>query len=267
MSIFNIGDICRDICGYLSFDDMCMFRRCNRALHTYISGNYFYDRKTKCLSDLLLRPSDIMGVTRDVGYRRYCKKKQWRAICPNYRFHSLTHVKDIRFVRYLLKTKGAQLSRQCLLFNHLIPTKDRRLIDSVMKLTPENHLINMFLSVLHERDEELILWFEEKHIGDKLEQIVLEGHTYTSIWKRYYDRYPHCFGISKDPATGRYRTEEVVFALKQGRFVKRVHKNSLNLDIIWNGHCYTMGIPLKVTIISNMINSLCFFIIKYRDSL
>ncbi len=240
MSIFNTGDIWWYICEYLSFDDLCMFRRCNRALHTYISGNYFYDRKTKCLRDLKLSPSEIMGVTRDPGYRRYCKKKQWRAICPNYRFHSLTHVKDIKFVRYLLKTKSSQLSGQGLLFNHLIPTKDRGLIGLIMKLTPENCLINMFLYVLDTQDEELILWFEEKHIGDKLEQVVLDGHTYTSIWKRYHDQYPHCFVISKDPATGRYRTGEVVSALQHGIFVNRVHKDTLNLDsyIEWALLCY-----------------------------
>ena len=228
MSIFNHGDICRYICGYLDLNDICMFRRCNRQLRTIISRKFFYERKTDYLLKLPLTPSEIMGITTDDGLRRYCKQKGWRATCPHYRFHSLTYLKDLQFVRYLLKTKSSKLSGG--VFGHLMRTKDRHLIDLAILLCPQNHLHMMLSEILLTQDEPLIQWFEEKHLGNKLEQVVLDGRCCDGIWNRYHSQYRHCFEPSKDPTTGRYRSEDVTLSLPRGIFPQRVRKSHLNID-------------------------------------
>ena len=239
MSVFTHRDVCRYICGYLDLNDICMFRRCNKRLRIIISGKFFYDRKTDYLLKLPLTPSEIMGVTRDGGYRRYCKQKGWRATCPEYKFAWLTHLKDPQFVRYLLRTKDIH-SASGISLNHLIRTKDRVIIDLTMKLVAQDRLWIILDEILVTQDEELIIWFEEKYLGDKLEQVIIDGRGYDSIQKRYRSQYCHCFAPVADPTTGRYCGEDIILALQRGTLHLRVHKSHLNIDTYmeWCFRCY-----------------------------
>ena len=248
MSIFNYGDICRYICSYLSLDDICMFRRCNHQLHLFISGNFFYDLKTQYLI-YLIRPSQMMGIVRDIGYRRYLKKKGWRAICHNYHIALMTaeYDQDIKLVRYILKTKFDKLGGRDP--SYLVRTRSREIIDLAVKLGPlgvglsqsspqdaparfasqtlagASYLDRMLKEILVTRDEALIQWFEDKHIGDKIGEMIKhrrQGISYVNylewrdlLWERYSSRYRHYFYPVTDPITGKLPSEDVIFALRK----------------------------------------------------
>ena len=240
MSIFNNGDICRHICTYLSFEDTCMFRRCNRDLHTYISGNFFYDRKTACLTDLHVSHINIMGFTMDVNYRRYLKKKGCRQICQDF-YLSFICDSDVKIARYIMKTKSDKLYGK----DHTrhMRKKDRELIDLSVKLSCPDQLGKLFREILRTKDDDLITWFETKYVGDQLEKLILENrpdYGYGPLiidepadimWDRYGSQYRHLFLPRKDDVTGKLKYYDVIFALKKRLLPDRVIKQDVTNDV------------------------------------
>ena len=241
MSIFSHGDICRHICRYLSFQDMCMFRRCTRHLRIFISGNFLYDRKTTYLGSMYVGPSQIMGFTTDINYRRYLKKRGWRAICPSYYLPLRTS--NIALTRYLMRTLPDKLYGED--YGFLMKAKDRELIDLSVKLTRPDQLVSLFKEILLTEDDELIQWFEDKHVGDQLEALIVESRPTTiyhassdvpieTIWKRYGARYRSLFQPRRDKVTGMLITADVVFALERKILSRRINKIDVNSMLIYH---------------------------------
>ena len=236
MSIFTHGDICRYICTYLSFEDTCMFRRCSWDLHTFITGNLFYERKTAYLKNLSVTPSRIMAFTPDIDYRRYLKKRGWRAICPAGGLQSICS-RNVKLARYLMKTQPDKLYGGH--YRILMRTKNRELIDLSVEMTYPSIRRLLFEEILLTRDDELISWFEEKHVGDRLFEWILElrpihlhqhylGGAMEIMWKRYGLQYRHLFYPRADTVTGKLLEHDVLFAVDKGIFSCRVNKEDIN---------------------------------------
>lgn len=184
------GDVIRCICAYLTFDEICMLRRVDKHFHRVISGNFFYDRKTSYLRDTLrIMPSQIMGFTQDINYRRYLKRKSCRAICADYMI-PLNYRLPVKLTRYILKTIPNKI-RNYHSYEDLVETRDREIIEMAIDLyiasnpliEPRRSIQHFFRNVLETHDDELIKWFEEKYIGDELETTIREVVTGLSIWK------------------------------------------------------------------------------------
>ena len=236
MSIFSHGDICRYICRYLSFDDMCMFRRCTQRLHSFISNNFYYDLKTQYLMNLHIWPSQIMGFTTDIKYRRYLKKKGWRAICTNYRLQLICQ-HSVKLALYVMKTHREKMYGGSYVI--LIRTKDRQLIDLSVKSSYPCQLGSLFREILWINDDELIQWFEDMYVGDQLAHLITESrptHEYMSplgghieiMWKRYGNRYRSLFYPRTDCVLGTLLTNDVIFALSKNIMSCRVNKHTLS---------------------------------------
>lgn len=236
MTIFTHGDICRHICGYLSFEDICMFRRCNKYLRTYISGTYFYNLKTTYLMSLRIWPSQIMGVTTDINYRRYLKKRGWRAICTNYRLQLICQY-NVKLALYIMKTHREKIYGGS--YSVLLRTKNRQLIDLSVQSSYPCQLGSLFREILWINDDELIQWFEDKHVGSQLAHLITESrptHEYISplggyveiMWKRYGSCYRSLFYPRTDCVLGTLLTNDVIFALDKEIMSRRVNKNTLS---------------------------------------
>ncbi len=122
----------------------------------------------------------------------------------------------------------------------LMKTKDREIIDISVKLTPYDRLHMLFREIMITGDDELIRWFEEKHIGDKIEQMiwankpncVYSNNPYMSVWRRmwerYGSRYRHIFYPSTDPNTCKLLCSDVIVALESKILSRRVFKGDVN---------------------------------------
>ena len=238
MSIFNHGDICRYICRYLSLEHICMFRRCSRQLRIFLSGKFLYDRKTAYLRNIGVMPSQIMGFTMDINYRRYLKKRGCRAICPSYRLIPICQL-NIKLARHLMKTKPDELYGGH--YARLMITKDHELIDLSVKLSRPHQLTHLFQEILNTDDDKLIKWFEDNYIGDQLKRLILEirpvmeyqsaiGGPVEIMWRRYGDCLRSLFDPRPDLFTGKLLTNDIIFALSKGILPHRVDKCELNID-------------------------------------
>ena len=207
MSILNHGDICRYICGYLLLGDICMFRRCNKYLRTYISGNFFYDKKTMYLMDLEISPSEIMGFTTDINYQQYLINVFLLFDVLKDSYLTSVSYTDVKIARYLMKTQPDKLYGE----DHSghMYSKDHHLIDLSVKLSLPDQLGSLFKEIVKTKDKDLISWFESKYVGDQLEKLILENrfdyHCGSGgsnvMWDHYGSQYEHLFFSRQDDIT------------------------------------------------------------------
>ena len=232
MTIFNHGDICRYICRYLSIESICMFRRCNRQLGMFLSGSFLYDRKTTYLKDSFFKPSEIMIFTMDIGYRRYLKKRGWRAIAPLHCLQWIT-TRDMKLFRYIIKAKPQVLRQHCSL--DLVRTKDRELIDLYRRMCHSEELAFLFRQILDKgkSDDELIEWFAQRHITLDFWTQVRKCDNYSTfeskleewMWNNYG---PKFFSPVENLRTNKLQVGDVLFALDKGILSRRVYRHDLH---------------------------------------
>lgn len=248
MSIFLNRDICSLIYQRLTFEDVCMFRRCSRRMYSYLPKKIFYERKTDHLLKTF-RPSQIMGFTTDIDYRRYLKKKGWRAINRSCWSHKLSFI-DAKLIRYVM----AEPKFKCYgFYSYLSRTCDRRLIDlCIYKHDDEyhgDHCREVLMGIISLCNNELCDWFETKYMNSdpvlwqKREKIAVERlliglyHSIPDIraydtpgmkeflYQRYGDKYINSFM----PYPDEINIQRFIRDLQQGLMPKRIHLSSISL--------------------------------------
>lgn len=193
-SVFHVSDLIHLIADYLDFESLSFFRRCNKAIRRSTSGNLFYEKQTVHLQDRGFYPSAILKYSTDFNYRRYCKKRGWRAIsnnwkilfayrpnptdgCPRKLFYATFNAPNPpRKLSYLGRR---DLSRDYGILKYRDPKTTsvdwyKYQIALFMTFTTPKHLSSLLSSISKIKSRKVFEWFQEHYLTFELLEKVLK---------------------------------------------------------------------------------------------